>query len=72
MIREGLDGYLVDERDVAGMSAALRKILESADLAQRMGAQFQARVRTEFSVEITMSRLLSVLETASNSQVARA
>jgi glycosyltransferase involved in cell wall biosynthesis len=72
MIREGLDGYLVDERDVAGMSAALRKILESADLAQRMGAQFQARVRTEFSIEITMSRLLSVLEMASNSHVARA
>jgi hypothetical protein len=37
-----------------------------------MGAQFQARVRTEFSIEITMSRLLSVLEMASNSHVARA
>jgi glycosyltransferase involved in cell wall biosynthesis len=72
MIREGVDGCLVDERDIAGMSAALRQLLESADLAQRMGAEFQARVRREFSIDVTMSRLLGVLETASNSRIARA
>jgi colanic acid/amylovoran biosynthesis glycosyltransferase len=66
MVRDRTDGYLVDERDVDGMSDGLRRLLESADLAQRMGTAFQARVRQEFSIQRTMSGLLRVLEAVSS------
>jgi glycosyltransferase involved in cell wall biosynthesis len=61
-VRDGTDGYLVEERDVEAMAAALRRLMDSPGLAGQMGTAFQTRVRQEFSMERTMSRLLGILE----------
>jgi glycosyltransferase involved in cell wall biosynthesis len=51
MVDEGRDGYLLDARDVPGMAAALRRLVDDPDLRQRMGAVGAAKAKNRFMVE---------------------
>jgi glycosyltransferase involved in cell wall biosynthesis len=50
IIEDGVDGRLVDPKDVDGMVAALRPLLEDAALRRRMGDAAQHKIGDRFTV----------------------
>jgi colanic acid/amylovoran biosynthesis glycosyltransferase len=58
---DGETGFLVEERDVAGMAAALRRVLVEADLAARLGQKARERIRASFSMERSIDGLSAIL-----------
>jgi glycosyltransferase involved in cell wall biosynthesis len=65
-VRDGLDGFLVSERDVQGMAAAMLRLANDAALAGQLGAAFRTRVEELFSRERSLLRLLAVMESTAN------
>ena len=57
LIRDGVDGFLVEERNVAALGARLRELLVDPALRARLGAAGAARVRTEFDPATLSARL---------------
>jgi glycosyltransferase involved in cell wall biosynthesis len=51
IIQDGVDGLLVDPRDVEGMAVALGRVLGDAGLRQRLGAAARRKVEQKFTVE---------------------
>ena len=60
-IVEGKTGYLVECGDVETMSARMLELASDKQLAARMGAAGQARVRSSYSVDASVARLLEIL-----------
>jgi sugar transferase (PEP-CTERM/EpsH1 system associated) len=56
MIEDGVTGVLVPASDPAALSAALRRVLTSADAGAAMGAAARARVEAEFTLDGMMQR----------------
>ena len=50
-IEDGVNGLLVQPRDVDGMTAALRRLIEDPAFRRRLGDAASARVATHFTVE---------------------
>ena len=50
-VRDGLSGFLADERDVDGLTAALHRIASEPDLADGMGREGRAHVEREYDVK---------------------
>jgi len=50
-------GLLIDENDVQGMAAAMKKILADTDLARKMGNTGKQRIRKYFTMDKYISRL---------------
>jgi glycosyltransferase involved in cell wall biosynthesis len=48
LIRDGEDGFLVEERNVSALAARLRELLANPEKCNRMGAAGFARVSTDF------------------------
>jgi len=51
VIEHGVDGWVVEPRDVKSMAAILERLVDDQDLRARAGARAQAKARTQFSVE---------------------
>ena len=51
IVEHGVDGLLVQPRDVDGMEAALRKITDDAEVRRRLGQAARAKVASRFTVE---------------------
>jgi len=64
VIVEGETGFLVDERDVAGMATRMLELARSPELAARMGERASARIATHFSKAGSLARLWSTIERA--------
>jgi len=47
VVDDGETGLLVDERDVAGLAAAIERLIEHPDLASRIGAAARAKALRE-------------------------
>jgi glycosyltransferase involved in cell wall biosynthesis len=56
LLRDGIDGILVDRRDPAALARAILDLLSHPDRAARMGAAAAERQRLEFSLEAMVSR----------------
>ena len=63
VVEEGT-GLLVEERDVAGMAAHMRRILGDPELAGRLGRQGREHVRTNYTMDISINRLWQVIQKA--------
>lgn len=63
-VRADVDGFLVAERDVDAMAAAMLRLAREAGLAATLGASFRARVVANYSRERSLTRLLGVLRAA--------
>jgi glycosyltransferase involved in cell wall biosynthesis len=61
VVVEGQTGFLVDERDVAGMAQHMIRLVESPALAQQMGVAARHRIEAEFSMERSINQLWSIL-----------
>jgi len=59
---EGQTGLLVDERDVAGMAQHMLQLAKHPALADQLGRAARAKMRSEFSMERSISRLWYIIE----------
>lgn len=50
MVRDGVDGLLVEPRDIAGMCAAIERLAADPGLRERLGAAAAAAAATRFAV----------------------
>jgi glycosyltransferase involved in cell wall biosynthesis len=60
-VLDGETGLLVEERDVAGMAAAMRRVLDNPHLAGSLGHAARRRISAHFNMELRINRLWSVL-----------
>jgi glycosyltransferase involved in cell wall biosynthesis len=51
VVRDGVDGYLVEAGDVAGLAEALARLAADPELRDRMGAAGRERVLPRYAVE---------------------
>ncbi|HEX8122771.1 MAG TPA: glycosyltransferase family 4 protein [Solirubrobacteraceae bacterium] len=59
-IRDGREALLVSPGDVAGLRAALRRVLEDRELAGRLAANARRRAATAFSPDAMVDAILAV------------
>ena len=57
LIRDGEDGFLVEERNVPALAARIRELLADPARRERMGAAGRARIATEFDPATLAARL---------------
>ncbi len=62
VIEDGVDGLLVDFGDVAGLSSAIRTLLDHPARAQRMGQRGRAKVEAHYTWDTICSRLGAVYD----------
>lgn len=60
-VSEGETGYLVEEKDTAGMSNRILELAANRERRLKMGIAGWARARSRFSWEIERSRLLTIM-----------
>jgi glycosyltransferase involved in cell wall biosynthesis len=60
IVRDGVDGLLVDPRDRAGLVVALHRLTTDPELRARLGASARRRVAERFTVEHCTRSLLDV------------
>lgn len=70
-VREGVDGFLVAEKNVTAMAEAMLRLAQDAELAARLGASFRERVVAHYSRAHSLERLHQILVAAANGQSAR-
>jgi colanic acid/amylovoran biosynthesis glycosyltransferase len=64
VVVDGKTGFLVAERDVAGMADAMVRALQSPELCRQLGQAARDRIRTHFSVERHVGVLNDVIRYA--------
>jgi glycosyltransferase involved in cell wall biosynthesis len=62
MIRDGVDGLLVDPDRPDEVAAAVLRLLNEPDLAARLVASAKQRVRDEFLIEMTIAKTAALYE----------
>lgn len=62
IVQDGLNGFLVPVRDAQAVAEALKKLLDSPDIRQRMGMNGRRLVEKEFSVEKVNKATLALYE----------
>lgn len=62
VVIHGQTGFLVDERDVAGMSRHIVEIGADAKLAAQMGTNAMNHIRENYTIEASVDRLRKILE----------
>ncbi|MGE5452508.1 MAG: glycosyltransferase family 4 protein [Acidobacteriota bacterium] len=64
IVQPGLNGELIEPGDVAGLSSALNRLLDSDELRQRYGAEGRAWVEARFSIRAMVKGNLAVYQQA--------
>ena len=59
---DGETGFVVPACDAHALAAAIVRLMDDSELRARMGAAARARVRTEFTIEIMVARVMRVYE----------
>jgi colanic acid/amylovoran biosynthesis glycosyltransferase len=62
LVTDGESGYLVDERDVAGLADRLAVLLDSPQQRQAMGKTGRRIVEQDFNIDILNDRLVEMFE----------
>ena len=60
IIEDGVEGFLVEPMDVNGLAERCRRLIESPDVARKMGEQGRKRVERDFSATAMADRVASV------------
>jgi colanic acid/amylovoran biosynthesis glycosyltransferase len=60
-VLDNITGYLVDERDVDGMGAAMTKLFDHPERAASMGAAGWERILAHFTQELACDRLRALM-----------
>jgi glycosyltransferase involved in cell wall biosynthesis len=62
--RDGLEGLTVPPNDPEALAAALRRLLDDPELAQRIGAAGQRRARADFDLALFLDRMEKLYQQA--------
>jgi colanic acid/amylovoran biosynthesis glycosyltransferase len=62
VVVEGQTGYLVDERDVAGMAAHMKSLIADPSLAGELGRAGRERIAQHFTIDAEIARLWQVIQ----------
>ncbi len=62
IIEDGVEGFLVEPMDVDSLAERCRRLIESPDVAKKMGEQARKRVEQDFSASAMADRVASVYE----------
>jgi glycosyltransferase involved in cell wall biosynthesis len=62
LVEDGVTGILVPPKDAAALAQGMRTLLEEPRLAEEMGRRGSRKVRSEFSVGESVSRLIARLQ----------
>jgi glycosyltransferase involved in cell wall biosynthesis len=60
-------GFLVDERDVEGMSDYMRKLIKNKDLCRSMGKKAREHIKTNYNIKRHIACLQSLIDDARES-----
>jgi colanic acid/amylovoran biosynthesis glycosyltransferase len=60
-VEDGVNGFLVPEKDVEGLSARMLLLLEDTGLAHRLGEAGRVRAEREFDIEFWNDRLVDII-----------
>jgi glycosyltransferase involved in cell wall biosynthesis len=60
LIQDGVDGLLVPPSDVAGMAAAIARLIDDAPLRERLGKAGRIKVEAEYALSASADRLLDI------------
>ena len=71
LVDDGVDGAVVDPRDVDGLAATLREYVERPNVAAAAGDAGREKVQAEFSVEGQVDAYLDVLRTVADAEPRR-
>ncbi|MEJ7710231.1 MAG: glycosyltransferase [Pyrinomonadaceae bacterium] len=66
VIIEGQTGFLNDEHDVDGMAEHMRRLTREPETASALGLAARERIRNNFSIELSVQQLWSIIESALN------
>jgi len=69
VVQDGVTGILVDFGDVAALTQAVKRLLEDADLRDRMGQTGLQRVRENYTYDIFCQRVAQILSEISRIQI---
>jgi glycosyltransferase involved in cell wall biosynthesis len=72
MVQHGITGWLVDHRDIDGLTAALRHLLRHAPLRRAMGQQARAMAEKRFRVAAVAERTKQVYQNILSRSAGRA
>lgn len=72
VVIEGQTGLLVEEHDVTGMAAHLRRLAEQPELASALGTAARQHIRANFSVEQRIASLWSIIESCIGGRLKKA
>ncbi len=64
VVEDGITGYLVNEGDIELMADRMIAVAQDSALAARMGVAAQAKVLSNYTLEKSISRLITIIETA--------
>jgi glycosyltransferase involved in cell wall biosynthesis len=64
VVVEGQTGFLVEERDAAGMAGHMLRLAQDPELAGRLGRAARERVAADFSLPRSIDRLWGIIEQA--------
>lgn len=70
-VREGVDGFLVAEKDVAAMAESMLRLAQDGELAARLGTSFRERVVAHYSRQGSLVRLAEILRAAAENRSAK-
>jgi glycosyltransferase involved in cell wall biosynthesis len=62
VVIDGDTGFLVDEGDVFAMATCMLRLIDDPKLAQRMGRAGRARVEQQFSQQLSLQRIWSIIQ----------
>ena len=60
IVEDGFEGFLVEPMDVDGLAERCRRLIESPDVARKMGERARKRVERDFSATAMADRVASV------------
>jgi len=60
IVKDGFEGFLVEPMDVKSLAERCRRLIESPDVARKMGEQARKRVERDFSATAMADRVASV------------
>jgi glycosyltransferase involved in cell wall biosynthesis len=64
LIEEGVNGFFVPEKNVAGLAKKFELLYRDPLLAEKLGTQLQKKISLEYSLSMNMQKLRQVIESA--------
>lgn len=62
IVEDGVNGFLVPERDPEALAQAMKQLMDAPNLAQQMGQRGKEKYLTNYTIEYFEQRLLNIIK----------